>query len=396
MPNGDNPKYVVISLFINEMNDKQIICSSNISNPTVYDLNKITKGRNEKDATANVLSIIKEHVKKYGTLDELVIEGHGSKEKMSSGKTELNNIDIENILYHLLDLEKELGKKITNRTVFSGCSTFFELKNDEIRVYREFAKEHKIQIVGSTSTTRSGEGYSIGRFVQFTTEGRVIRDKLDTRYNLYALENNDTSWIDNHLGKTQEEIEKESRKELIEEASKLIQFKGIVPAGVEKQIRNKIDDKDALAEKTDVLLTKDGKGAIIICSDGTIHTRGKVKLHTLTESEKFDAILKIGDLSDELKGKSIERIKKGYENSEKAMNPQPLDKNIDLVLQRKFSDNPDEINFRVVVLDGDKRVLLVTENGGYEYIDIFHKEKTENEYRYSGQPDIKPKNPIQK
>ena len=362
MPNGDNPKYVVVSLFINEMTKQQKIVGSGISNPMLYDLDSIANGKNPKDAEKIIIDKLREHVKKYGTLEELVISGHGDKEKMFDGNV-YNNINTETLLENIGYLEQELGKKITNRIVFDGCSTFSGLNNPQIKFYRDFAEKHNMEIVGSTSTTFAGEK-EIGRFVQFTSKGEVIRDKLDTRYSRLALDCDDRSWIDCHLGHTQEEAEKAMRQDIINKATELVRPEithttvGFYPIQSHKNpfLLEKIKELDHLTDKVDVLLSKDEKSAVIISSDGMVRTRGDVKLHKLDESEKYRAIEVLeryigtmSEISAPYKDK-IERIKRN--------------------LNEEINVNPKGIHFSVVVLDNNKGALLATEDGGYEVINV--------------------------
>jgi hypothetical protein len=210
--NSLNPKYVIFSLvngsdrFFNKTS-----AIESVSNPRIYDIESMTDDfKTTQDLIVNTL---REHVKKYGTLNELIITGHGKTQKIFSGDKKFQ-IRTDVIINAIENLEKEIGQKVTDRIVFDGCLTFSNLNEKQISFYREFADKHNIEIVGATSLeTAVSDPFELikiraGRFLQFSPSGSIIRDKLDTRYNPLALGEDDRSWIDQYLEKPQENSQK--------------------------------------------------------------------------------------------------------------------------------------------------------------------------------------------
>ena len=182
---------------------------------------------------------LKEHVKKYGTIDEVIIIGHGktggmsSKSLFTSFSDNINRIGIPYMIQYLPKAGKEINQKITNRIVFDGCGTFTDLDDKGVKYYRDLAKQHQIQIVGTTSALFAGKGLHHGRFIQFTPQGEIIRDRLDNRYSPLAIIGSNSEWTDCFLNKTQEEGQelwdiKQRQKELEQKARlKRIELEGL-------------------------------------------------------------------------------------------------------------------------------------------------------------------------
>jgi hypothetical protein len=359
VPPGDNPKYVVFSLF--DSFDRAIgveAQSKTRPDATIYYPEKGSASNTE----SYIIDKLREHIRKYGTIDELMISGHSGGIEMSSRLGD-NGIDIKSLLERIGFLEEELGHKITNRIVFDGCSTFSELNNSQIKFYRDFADKHDMEIVGLTSFEFSGFA---GRHIQFTPKGEVIRDKLDTKNNPIALVGDDRSWVDYHLGHTQEEAEKAIRQDIIKEATSLINFKNMPSSndyefnndklGVENNLSRELHKKDDLTGKTEVLLSKDEKSAVIISSDGMVRTRGNIKPHKLTDAERFA---------------SIEHVERFFDG------PLPADVDLEDNTKEAIKDeernpeyNPEGKHFSLIMLDNKKGILLATEDGGYEIIPV--------------------------
>jgi hypothetical protein len=356
MPENENPKYVVISLLIdNEATKEQIIAPSDSDNPFLYDLNTMTNGDNPKEAYKLIFDKLKEHVKKYGTLDELVIKGHGHTESLSSGgDNEKNTISTKQFLYSLAAVEKEMGVKLCNRIVFSACETFSELKPEQVDFYRNFAQENNLEIVGTTSLETIIGNTNHTRFVQFAPNGKVIRDKLDCRYSLFALMGDDRTWIDYHLNKTKDEVEQTLKQELIDEAAELIKYKGIEPASVTDMRLKEITAKDYHAEGTDVIFSEKENAYLIVSADGVVRARGlSTKLHPMSEAEKTAEI-------------------KGFEEGLKEFTGTlSRDDKIHIEAMLKyFSGSPTAKTFAAVARDDNKSILLATKDGAYEVITI--------------------------
>jgi len=203
-------KYVMISLFTGD--DKKtfpIKADASVPNPTIYDIDELQQDKN-KSTTEFIKNKLREHCKKYGTVNEIIITSHGSPGHMSS-KEDYYKINPPGILFAIRDIEEELGIKVTNRIVYAGCSTFSNLQDNTIDFYRDFAQKHHMEIVGLTSKetviAALGSTFRAGRYVQFTPNGNVTWDKLDTPNNPFALLGNDKSWTDYFVGHTQEEGE---------------------------------------------------------------------------------------------------------------------------------------------------------------------------------------------
>lgn len=220
----------IVSYWLFDEDDSLIrVSSSARGNPTVFKINDIfhpskSKSKNEENVTFDIYNHVKNYVTQHGSINELWIEGHGSKLIMGDN----HNKDFD-IMKFLRTMELELGtgsRKIANRIIFGGCSTFEKLTDDEIKKIRNIADKYDIEIVGTTSTTSDSRGRSKnniyellkdiseflgiparqldGRYVQFTSRGEVVRDKLDNRWGNHTFFE-DRSWIGYHLNHTQEE-----------------------------------------------------------------------------------------------------------------------------------------------------------------------------------------------
>ncbi len=210
-----NPKQVIIDLhsdFIGNHNGhiSAYINEVGLNNPTIYET--VNCGDKEIIKKECIIGALREHVKKYGTIDEVAILGHGYSGVMGS-KDEKMVILIKSFMDGLADLEKELGCKITNRIVFNGCSTFSRLTPNQIDFYRCYADEHDIEIVGSTSFINCGLGNNIGKYVQFTPKGEIIRDpKIHQEFSIIEIldigRDIDNSWTDCYIGTTPETNDK--------------------------------------------------------------------------------------------------------------------------------------------------------------------------------------------
>lgn len=223
-------KHVIISLLrgINKTINSHVgakYAFENVENPSIYEVSEYFEGKSVRDE--GVLEILTEHVKKYGTIDEVIIVGHGETRRMSSKSLltlfddEENKIGIPFMIHGLDKAGKGINQKITERIVFDGCRTFAELDDKGVQYYREYAEKYQLQIVGTTSSLFSGYGSHVARYIQFTPKGEVIRDKLDSRYHPLAIIGNTLEWTDCFLNKTQEEGEKLwKEKELMEKAER--------------------------------------------------------------------------------------------------------------------------------------------------------------------------------
>lgn len=200
-----NKDYLVFSLLKSDdvMDNYYIKNVFTVVNPFCFKVCEIKDSNNSTQEA--IIRTIENHVKRNGTVKEIIISGHGGYCQVNGGDAE-SVVDVSKLLNDLVSLEKKIGKKITNRIVFDGCRVFAELTDEKINTYSKFAKEHKIEIVGSTSDITDSLFTHAGRFVEFTTNGKIIRDaKRDCPYNLYSLSGNDISWTDYYIGHTPEE-----------------------------------------------------------------------------------------------------------------------------------------------------------------------------------------------
>ncbi len=201
-----NHKYIIISLLNGEDKIKIKYFAKSVNNPTIYELDGSFDSKKETEGEF-IKNILKEHIKKFGTIDEIMLIGHGGSTDIIGSK----NIKINLLTYTFLDkieeLKNELSCSITNRIVFNGCEVFSNLRDGEIKYYSDFAKENKIEIVGTTSIICDGPILpNSGRYVKFSTDGKIVRDsKLDHPNHLFSLLGNDTSWTDFYIGHTAEE-----------------------------------------------------------------------------------------------------------------------------------------------------------------------------------------------
>ena len=138
-------------------------------NPAIYYLNSAQEGIHDPGV---VIRTIREHVHKYGTLKELMISGHGN--KTSIGKSADLNLNL--FLNDLEQLQKDAGLKIADRIVFNGCGVLGNFFPDDEESYKKHAKQLGAEIAGATTIVYGSDG---GRFVKFTPDGTVKRDRID-------------------------------------------------------------------------------------------------------------------------------------------------------------------------------------------------------------------------
>lgn len=143
--------------------------------PTIYHLNSAKEGVHDPGV---IIRTIREHVKKYGTLSELMIDGHGNTNQIGHSAP----LSTVKFLADMTDLHRELGIKLADRIVFGGCRVFADLNNEDVLFYKDVARKLDAEIVGATSIVG---GASAGRFVQFTPDLTVKRDRLDSPFGLW-------------------------------------------------------------------------------------------------------------------------------------------------------------------------------------------------------------------
>lgn len=205
-------KHVLISLFGKDKYEQgNIDDSKSVSNPAIYIIKDIL-APNELDQrelyTERALKLVLGHFQKYGTIQEIRFTGHGVSGKM--GDTD-NQPFVINWFLDKLAHQEHLHGKIANRIVFDGCNTFSGINDYAIAYYSSYAQTNHTQLVGATSTIVGifnyyGTHFHVGRYVQFSPDGKIIRDVLDSRFNPFTLmAENDRSWTDFYIGHTAEE-----------------------------------------------------------------------------------------------------------------------------------------------------------------------------------------------
>jgi hypothetical protein len=209
---GQNPKYVLISLYEKDSQEEgSIDVEKTIPNPTIYrtrDILTPDEFVKRKLYTEHVLKLVFEHFEKYGTIQEIRFVGDGCRGMM--GGKEQQPFIVSWFLNELANYESLHGK-VANRVVFDACNTFRELSDDDVKYYSDYAEGNHTQLVGTTSETGTvvniyGTHFNVGRYVQFSPTGKIIRDRLDTRYSPNMLfMSNDRSWTDFYIGHTAKE-----------------------------------------------------------------------------------------------------------------------------------------------------------------------------------------------
>jgi hypothetical protein len=137
--------------------------------PTIYHLNSAKEGVHD---TRVIYRTIEEHLKKYGPIEELMIDGHGEKNRIGTTA----QMEAWGFLQEMVYLQKKLGIKPAKRIVFYACDVFADLSPQDVRRYKHLAKELGAEVVGATTEVAG----NTGRFAQFTPEGTVKRDRLDS------------------------------------------------------------------------------------------------------------------------------------------------------------------------------------------------------------------------
>jgi hypothetical protein len=133
------------------------------------------------DSFACMKAALTEHIKKYGTLDELVIDAHGSPEHFSSQyykdcMSVYSNINHDGLIDMLREIEQETGIKVANKVTISGCSIFTNLSDEYIAHYRQKADKLNINLSSTLRLTCAGYGSYSCDFAMFTHDGQVVKD----------------------------------------------------------------------------------------------------------------------------------------------------------------------------------------------------------------------------
>jgi hypothetical protein len=139
--------------------------------PFVYHLNSAREGVHDPKV---IIRTIREHVKKYGTLKELMIDGHGDTNVIGVSAPLVTVL----LFSDIKDLERELGIKVVDRIVFGGCRVFAGLDEGMVNIYKDAARELNTEIVGSTTLAHGSPRGVVGHFVQFTPQGTVKEDPI--------------------------------------------------------------------------------------------------------------------------------------------------------------------------------------------------------------------------
>ncbi len=135
-----NPQFVMFSLEDHSDTIADITTLMAVPNPFKFEA-KILHDDRREPMSYFIERVLKEHIKKYGTIKEIVIAGHGVPGTMNA-EDGYHKIFTNDVLYNIAEIEKETGIKVTDRIVFAGCRTFSELEDEEIRLYRNYATLH--------------------------------------------------------------------------------------------------------------------------------------------------------------------------------------------------------------------------------------------------------------
>ena len=153
----------------------------------------LSPGNAESPDVHTAINAVRTHLKQHGgPLDQLVIYGHGS----VGGKDrdikigEHFPVSLEDFIFELSSLRDEFGDQIAKRLVFASCELFKNLTPDEMETYLEFARDMKMDIVGSSYSISVSNKYDdmAGSFIKFTSDGQILKDELtDEELGLYRL-----------------------------------------------------------------------------------------------------------------------------------------------------------------------------------------------------------------
>jgi predicted Zn-dependent protease with MMP-like domain len=347
MPKPDR-KHVIFSLYPDGLERKiGTFGASTVFKPTVYhmppeafhDYARVPVGYYMAGA-------LEDHIRKYGAIDELVIGAHGNTESMrardeNGSSPERQALYLRDALDVVAELEKTFGRPMIKRIVFSGCGTFSHLDDKAIAHYRQFAKEHHIEVVGSTSSTWATKA---GRYVQFTPTGEVVRDVLDSPVYmaLNQLGDEDHSWADAFLNRTQEAGKKAWRADMVARVRAFVGMKARSPfdaqIGPDAVVREELLHMAAREPSVQVSIAEDRSCAVILQSDGVVQSAGNISLRPMTAEEKRHL-----------------RVEKAH----------------DQFMVLSDTKNPaDPIS--CILMDDKKHVLAATQDGRYAVLDINH------------------------
>jgi len=107
-----------------------------------------------------IINLVKEHIKKYGSLNYILIDSHGSPNKIYIGNT-LNHIDFMKTIEKVVETANDLGVH-PKAFVTTGCDEL-ALNSEYAKSYQYLATSLKIHIIGSTSTfMAAGPNSAIG------------------------------------------------------------------------------------------------------------------------------------------------------------------------------------------------------------------------------------------
>jgi len=211
-PKGRPPNNVIIDLHgkKNQAHENNEAILEIIKSAKIYDIDGFKK---ENSVLKSTLNCIKEHICRFGKVDEIWLSGHGRNGFMLGDRPDGMNdeaVSIDDILIGISKLRDELGPDICKRIVFNGCKTFSDMDALDVKRFSILAHKMGIEIVGTTTSLISGGwgGFipteNEARYIQFSPNGKVIRDKLDDPYafiKTLGIAGMEKNWVEEVINK---------------------------------------------------------------------------------------------------------------------------------------------------------------------------------------------------
>ena len=133
-----------------------------------------------------IVSAIQNYVRQHGTLDELVINAHGSPGCIYPQRYSDNPIHVIPLLGTLLKIQEASGTQIAKRFVFCSCNVLTNLTTEDVARYRALSRQLGAEIAGATNSYKGG-WLQACRMACFHPNGHITRDQLDVPFDLWVL-----------------------------------------------------------------------------------------------------------------------------------------------------------------------------------------------------------------
>lgn len=300
-----DPKKVVIDIFDHDRLQHKIGANAQNSvdnympDAKVYSTDEQNQGE-YATTRRDIMDTIRQHVAEYGTIDELMISGHGGPYDLS-----LENAvraDIGDLLMDMKILEKELGVKICDRLVFSSCHAFSEMTPGHILYTRDMAIDMGMEIVGTTSTLSSSFGDMAAGYMVFTPEGELKLDKYNEEW-ISFMPIDQAEWRDHYIGKDFDEGFASHLEEVQKTANRKFHKDPVNEVLADQMVKEAMSDNGEVS-KEELFDISYKIGEML---------GGKVDIeYNNKEGEQDDLVLKVGEftldtyevnLSEDVKGK---------------------------------------------------------------------------------------------